>query len=165
MEISYLERSSLYWDGATVSQQISFQWKTPHWVWLRVWIRLIEKHRGGRVFPFIQNTRTTLCFVILIYLEQCLVYQGLCPLRGRAFCRKISWSLEAVWLGIIMTVSLWILTGISAALLPRCLSSLRAIEKAKPESRGFETSWDLAVRRPSAWWLEAQIGTIQCADL
>ena len=30
------------------------------------------------------------------------------------------------------------------------------LEKSKPESHGFETSRDLAVRRPSAWWIEAQ---------
>ena len=30
------------------------------------------------------------------------------------------------------------------------------LKKSKPGSRGFETSRDLAVRRPSAWWIEAQ---------
>ena len=29
------------------------------------------------------------------------------------------------------------------------------LEKSEPESRGFEASWDLAVRRPSYQWIEA----------
>ena len=57
------------------------------------------------------------------------------------------------WILIIMTASLWHLTGISAILLPRCLSHIRAIEKV--ESRDFQTSRDLAVRGPSVWWIEA----------
>ena len=41
--------------------------------------------------------------------------------------RLISWSLGAARLDIITIVSLWNLTGISAALLSRCLSNFRAI--------------------------------------
>ena len=43
--------------------------------------------------------------------------------------RQISWSLEGTRLGVIMTASLWNFTGISAALLPRCLSNCRAMGK------------------------------------
>ena len=32
---------------------------------------------------------------------------------------------------------------------------LERLEKFKPESRGFDTSWDLEVRRLSAYWIEA----------
>ena len=81
--------------------------------------------------------------------------QGLYSLCGRTSYRKISWSLEAARLFVIMIVLLWYLTCISAALLPRCLANCRAIEKAKLESRGFEISRVVAVRRPSAWWTEA----------
>ena len=35
--------------------------------------------------------------------------------------------------------------------LPRCLSNLERLEKFKPESRGFESSRYLAVRRPPAY--------------
>ena len=45
--------------------------------------------------------------------------------------RQILWSLKATRLGVIMIKSFWNLTGISAALLPRCLSNIRVIEKAK----------------------------------
>ena len=48
--------------------------------------------------------------------------------RRTAYC-KISWSLEAARLVAIMTISLRNLTGISAAMLPMCLSNFRAIEK------------------------------------
>ena len=43
--------------------------------------------------------------------------------------RQISWSLVTAGLDIASIVSLWNLTGISAALLPRCLSTCRGIEK------------------------------------
>ena len=55
--------------------------------------------------------------------------QGLYSLSGKTSCRQISWSLEAARLGVIMIVSLWNLTGIPAALLPRCLLNFRAIGK------------------------------------
>ena len=55
-----------------------------------------------------------------------------------------------------MIVSLWNLTGISAALLPRCQKNFSAIVKIRPESCHFETSRDPAVKRPSPQWREAQ---------
>ena len=58
-------------------------------------------------------------------------HQGLYSLSGKTSYRKISWSLGAARFGVIMIVSLWNLTGISAALLPRCLSNLRAIGKVQ----------------------------------
>ena len=57
--------------------------------------------------------------------------QGLYSLSDKTSYRQISWSLEAARLGFIMIVSLWNLTGISAALLPRCLLNFRAILKVK----------------------------------
>ena len=42
---------------------------------------------------------------------------------------QILWILEAVGVDIILIISVWNLTGISAALLPRCLSTFRAIGK------------------------------------
>ena len=50
--------------------------------------------------------------------------------------RKISWSIEAARLGFRLFQSLWNLTGISAAVLPRCLSNFRAMRSSKhPISR------------------------------
>ena len=60
--------------------------------------------------------------------------------------RQISWNLETARLDDIMIVSLWNLTGTLAAV---CQISER-LEKIKPDSRGFETSRDLVVRRQSA---------------
>ena len=45
--------------------------------------------------------------------------------------RKISWSLEAARLVVIMTVSVWNWTGISAALLPMCMSNFGKIGKVE----------------------------------
>ena len=50
---------------------------------------------------------------------------GLYSLNGKTSYRQISWSLEAARMDLIMIVSLRNLTGISAALLPRCLSNFR----------------------------------------
>ena len=50
---------------------------------------------------------------------------GIYSLSGRASYSEITWSLEAARLDVGMIVSLWKLTGIWAALLPRCLSNFR----------------------------------------
>ena len=55
--------------------------------------------------------------------------QGLYSLSGKTSYHQISRSLESAWFDVIIIVSLWNLTGISAALLPRCLSNRRAIGK------------------------------------
>ena len=54
-------------------------------------------------------------------------------------------SIKAAKLGVMMILSLWHLAGISAA-----------VEKLKPEFRGFETSRDLAVRRAATKQIEGQ---------
>ena len=76
--------------------------------------------------------------------------QGLYSLSGKTYYLQIAWSFEAARLGVIMIVLLWNVAGISAALL----------NKYKPESRGIETSWDLAVRRLTTQWKEAQKSNI-----
>ena len=57
------------------------------------------------------------------------IMHGLFSLIVKTSYRQISWTLEAARLDVVMVVSLWNLTGILAALLPRCLSNFRAIEK------------------------------------
>ena len=54
---------------------------------------------------------------------------SLYSLSGKTSCRQISWCLKAARLDVMMIVSLWNLTGISVALLPRCLSNFGAIVK------------------------------------
>ena len=76
---------------------------------------------------------------------------GLYLSSGKTYYRQKSWSLKAARLGAIMIVLFWNFTGISAALLSRCL------KRFKPEYHGFATSWDLFVRRPSTQWLEALV--------
>ena len=55
--------------------------------------------------------------------------QRLYSQSGKTSYNQISRSLEAARLGVIAIVSLWNLTGITAALLPNCLSNFRAIGK------------------------------------
>ena len=57
-------------------------------------------------------------------------YQGLHSLSRRTSYRKISWSLEAVRFRFILFQLLLYLTGISAAVLLRCLSNFRAIQSS-----------------------------------
>ena len=85
-----------------------------------------------------------------VWIENILFHnQGLYSLSGKTSCRQISWSLEAARLDVIMIISLWNLTV--------CLSHFRATAKIVQRlSRGFETSRDLAVRRPPAKRIEAQ---------
>ena len=52
-------------------------------------------------------------------------------LSGKTSYHQTSWCLEAARLDVIMIVSLCNLTGISAALLPRCLSNFWAIGKVE----------------------------------
>ena len=56
-------------------------------------------------------------------------FLGLYSLSGKTSYRQISWSLEAARLDVAMVVSLWNLTGTSAAALPRYLPNFRAIGK------------------------------------
>ena len=60
--------------------------------------------------------------------------QGLYSLSGKTSYCQISWSLEAARLDVMIIVSLWNLTD----------------DYKKNESRGFETSRDLVIRRPPA---------------
>ena len=55
--------------------------------------------------------------------------QGLYSLSGKMPYRQISWSLEGSRLDVVMIVSLWNLTSVSAALLPRRLSNFKTIGK------------------------------------
>ena len=83
---------------------------------------------------------------VIIYL---VPYLGLYSLSGQTSYRNISWSLESARLDVIMIVLLWNLTCRGT-----CQISKRW-EKSKSESRGFETSRDLPVRRQSAKWIKA----------
>ena len=87
------------------------------------------------------------------------IVQGIYSLSGKTSYRQIPWSLEAARLGVIMIVSLWNLTGISAALLPRCLLNFKAFGKVQTRIlrlRDFtrscgKTSYRLVNRGPGHW--------------
>ena len=76
---------------------------------------------------------------------------GLYSLSRKTSYRQISRSLEGARLGVIMIVSFWNLWQASRQHCCRdgCQISKR-LKKSKHESRGFETSRDLAVRRLTA---------------
>ena len=81
--------------------------------------RIIHKMRALSFFDIIGYHRISSATV------------GIYSLIGKTSYRKISCSLKAARVGIAMTVSLYNLTSISAALLPSYLSNFRAIKKFK----------------------------------
>ena len=83
---------------------------------------IISRHLGHLSHGQVIAPRSVLWDVIIDNL-------GLYSLSCKTSYRQISWSLEAARLGVIITVSLWNLTSISAALLPRCQSNVKAIGK------------------------------------
>ena len=99
-------------------------------------------------------------------------YAGPLLLSGKTSYRQISWSLEAARLGVILIVSLWNLTGITAALLPRCLVNFRAIGKVQTRIsrlRDFtrscgKTSYRLVNRGPGVREFAAN-HTLRCIGL
>ena len=54
-------------------------------------------------------------------LDRCITNQGLNSQSGWASYHKVSRSLKAVRLDVMMIVSLWNVTGILAAMLSMCL--------------------------------------------
>ena len=90
------------------------------------------------------------CILITYSVELLPRTQGLYSLSGRIPYNQISWSLGDARLDIINIVSL----KIWQTFRQRCCWCVNQISERwngfKPESRGFETSRDLVVRRPSA---------------
>ena len=86
----------------------------------------------------------------------CKSSHGLYSLSGKTSYRKISWSIEAARFRFRIFQSLWNLTGtLAAALRDACQISERYAHN-NIQSRGFQISRDLAVRRLTASWIEAQ---------
>ena len=91
-------------------------------------------------------------------------------IRCKTSYRKISWSSEAARFVFWTVRSLWNLTGTSAALLPtprqhccRCACEIsKRCDVLNCQSRGFETSRDLATRRLIGYWNRAQVSTFLC---
>ena len=106
------------------------------YAWINCWVnnreagdlRRYRAHYDVTVMPPVCDRRQTDTWVRVATQDQ-----GLCSQSGNTSYRQISWSLKAARLGIIMIVTLWNLTGISAALLPRGLSNFRAIGKVETQ--------------------------------
>ena len=90
--------------------------------------------------PFVR-TNADLCDVVMPKsLQSSMDYHvvpGLYSISGRRMSKRLN---------VIMITLLWNLTGISPALLLRCLSNFRVTGKSKPQSYSFKTSWVLTVR-------------------
>ena len=96
--------------------------------WINAWV---NKQSRGWWFETPSRPLRRHCNVLVVSCDPLThTLQGLCSLNRRTSYRKISWSLEAARLDIIMIVSLWNLTGMSAALLSRCMLNFRAIGKS-----------------------------------
>ena len=95
--------------------------------WRRRWLKRHGAQCDVIVMEAAIHDSTTELHATRVWI--CYKLQGLYSLRGKTCCCKISWSLEAARLNVMMIVSLWNLTGISAVLLPKCLSNFRAIGK------------------------------------
>ena len=119
-------------------------------------------HEAGR--PWCEPDQWWICVVMAYWYRHIIRALGLYSLSGKTSYRKISWSLGAARLGVIIIVSPWNLTGISAALLPRCLSNFRAIGKVQTRIsrlRDFtrscgKTSYRLMNRGPDLYNSDAQ---------
>ena len=83
-------------------------------------------------------------------------YQEPVSISDKTAYRKISQNLEAARFVFRIVRSLLNLEGTSAALLPRCLSNLKAIRTFDTRSRPFETLRDLTIRRLIGYWNGAQ---------
>ena len=90
------------------------------------------------------STRFVLCRVLLCLIAAYYtkIFQGLYSSEWASY-RKISWSPKAARLGVIIILSRSI-AGAEVKL------PAQRLEKSNPESCGFETSLNIAVRRPSA---------------
>ena len=105
-------------------QQIKMIWECQHQIYGR------QRRQGYQLSKQVLNATYEFITVPNDHPIYHARNQGLYSPSGWTSCSKISWSLEAATLDVIMIVSLWDLAGISTALLSRCLSNLRLIEKS-----------------------------------
>ena len=147
------------WDalscGFTVDHPIN-NWKSIPGGMLRVinagWDDRVEHFHNQLNSIHLSNDFSHCCTRSILWSLWWTSTLGIYSLSRRTSYRKISWSLEKSRFGI---VSLWNLTGISVALLRHAHQISERLAKSKCEPDGFETSRDLAARRPSILWIEA----------
>ena len=115
------------------SSHTGYSWNRAHVTWtMRQKARSAQIPRTHGSTSISYPSRTFVSDRCLIDVDEVCCpgdFQGLYSQKGQTSYRRISWSLEATQLDVIMFVSLWNLTGIAAVLLPRCLSIFRAIGK------------------------------------
>ena len=120
------------------------QWHTPGWKCkyndalfyvIRHTLTIFNQAHAGihrvswRKLPTRRAGKGLSAFMLTIKWSIYPFIQGLYSLSGKTSYRQISWSLGAARLDVAMVVSLWNLTGTSAAALPRYLPNFRAIGK------------------------------------
>ena len=86
----------------------------------------ITKHKTSCATPSYWAINQVNIYKIVQQIQQ---KQGVYLLSGKTSYHERLWSLEAARLDVVIIVSLWNLTGISAALLSICLSNFTAIGK------------------------------------
>ena len=87
-----------------------------------LWFPEINQHVVGEYTSAFASTRRRPVFVASYLTALAETDQSIYSPNGKASYSEISWSLEASRLEVILNVSLWNLTNISAGLLSRCLS-------------------------------------------
>ena len=123
------------------------------WAWTNGWV---NSRNAGDLRHHRAHRDVTVMFVLPDYFTITFAtVRGPWDSIYKAVKRLTAKSREVARLDVIMTVSLWNLTSISAALLPRCLSNFRAIQKVYTWIVRLRYSRDLAVRRSSAQWIGA----------
>ena len=93
-------------------------------IWIHLWWMMAR--RAMKLSTARPVYASSVCMIFLWSRSILAFIQGFNSLTSY---RQIPWSLETARLDVLIIVSLWNLTGISAALLPRCLSNFRAIGK------------------------------------
>ena len=82
--------------------------------------------------------------------SQVYIVLGPISISDKASYCNISQSIETARFLFRIIRSLWNLTGTSAAVLPKCLSNFN--DNLNYQSRSFETSRDLTIRRLIGYW-------------
>ena len=116
----------------TMHLEMSFAKWWPFFLGLNVLYQMFTTHSKYRIPQQIYQCFPLCCLISLLsrpISPMPMKKLGFYSLSGKTCCCQTSLTLEAARFDVIMILSLWYLTGFSVALLPRCLSHIRAIGK------------------------------------
>ena len=115
---------------------------------------------GSQMIPSLQaesyKMLSWVSFGWIIILQSAWL-QDLYSLSGKTSNRKISWSLEVARYGFRLFQSYWIWQAPRQQCYRDACQISERYDHCNIKPRGFETSRDLTVRCPSAWWIEAHL--------